>query len=123
MVLGTSISRPSTFTLILSIDAGADLGSVVVALNISCLMRTRRHCQFRPRPRAQFRPTFLIRGATRDKLVLELPHKTLDGPRAGFSERADRPAAGDVVRDPDQVIRVALAPFAVSQTVQGLGHP
>src|SRR5258706_4238284 len=88
-----------------------------------CLLRTCRHCQFRPRPKSQFRPAFLIRGATRDKLVLELPDKTLHWPRASFSERANRPATGDVVRNPDQVVRVALAPFAMSQTMQGFGHP
>jgi hypothetical protein len=41
---------------------------------------------------------FLISRASRNEFILEFPHKTLNRPRAGFPEGANRPATGNVVR-------------------------
>ena len=69
------------------------------------------------------RATFFIGGAFGDEFVFELRQETLHRPGAGFAERADRAAAGNVVGDLHEVIRVLLAAFAVRETVQRLAHP
>src|ERR1700723_997254 len=98
IVLGTSISRPSTFTLIFSItDAG--LFSVIAVVDI--LMRGRQFMPFGRRGRGGFYlflgAAFLVGFAFGDEFVLELPNKTLHGPRTGFAESANRAAIGNVV--------------------------
>jgi hypothetical protein len=57
-------------------------------------------------------PAFLraarfIGGAFGDKFILELRHETLHRPGTGLAEGANRAAAGNVVGDLDQIIRVA----------------
>src|ERR1035437_5949375 len=64
-----------------------------------------------------------IGGAFGNKFVFELRYETLHRPGAGFAERANRAAAGNVVGDLHEVIRVLLAAFAVRETVQRLAHP
>src|SRR2546428_315993 len=84
-----------------------------------------RHC-YLARPPGAFpgagTPPF-TRNPSRHKFILKLSHKTLHGPGAGFTEGANRPAAGDVVGDSDQVIGVRFAALAVSEAVEGLAQP
>src|ERR1017187_3154322 len=87
--------------------------------------RTSRDFHFTRRSSASgfLRPTFFIRCAFRDEFIFELRHETLHGPRAGFAEGTNRAAAGDVVGDLHEIIRVTLAAFAVREAVQRLAHP
>ena len=64
-----------------------------------------------------------IGGTFGDKFVFELRHKTLHRPGTGFAERADRAAAGNVVGNLHEIIRVLRAAFAVCEAMQRLVHP
>src|SRR5438093_4956683 len=58
-----------------------------------------------------------------NKFVLKFRHEALHRPGARFAEGADGPPAGDIVRDAEQIIRVALAALAVRQAMKRLAHP
>src|SRR5262245_58672641 len=58
-----------------------------------------------------------------DEFVLELADETLHRPRTGFAERANRPAARNVVGDFHEIIGVSLAALTMRQAVKGFGHP
>src|ERR1700685_4665418 len=69
------------------------------------------------------RVTRFIRRAFRYKFIFELRDETLHRPRAGFAERANRAAAGNVVGDLHEIIRGGGAAFAVREAMQRLAHP
>src|SRR5450756_407253 len=83
------------------------------------VLRTRRdfHSVRRASAFGFFRATLFVRRALGNEFVFELRHETLHGPRAGFAERADRAAAGNVVGDLHEIIGVALAAFAVREAL------
>src|SRR4030088_1190729 len=101
MVFGASMSRPSTFTLILSTGEGAGLVSVAIVADILKSMERCRLSRRAARPLpfhlqngigGRSGPLSLIRCSLRHKFIPELPHKTLHRPGAGLAKGANRPA-------------------------------
>src|SRR5258706_9250727 len=94
IVLGISISAPSTFTLIFSIGV-AGFNSMVVPRDI---LHACRHLHFLSDPSGVsfFREPLFVRRPLGDKLVLELAHETLHRPAAPFAKGANRAPAGNV---------------------------
>ena len=127
VVFGTSTSRPSTLTLIFSTGGGAGLGSVVAAVDmlvqrcgLACnWSSTLAHGVFQA---AAFGASSSATPRATNS-SLNFADETLHRPGAGFAERANRPAAGNVVGDPHQVIGILLSALAVGQPMQRLGHP
>src|SRR5436190_649051 len=90
---------------------------------ILAVLRTRRDLHFTRWASPAARPPRFIRRTFGDELILELPDKTLHRPRTGFTKGADGASAGNVVRDAEQVIRVALPAFTMREAMQRLAHP
>jgi hypothetical protein len=69
------------------------------------------------------RPRGLISRSARFEFIPEFPNKTLHRPGTGLSERTNRSSARDVIRDPEQVLRILFPPFSMGESMQRLAHP
>jgi len=109
-------ARPKRLPAWLFYDrAGSRLFDAITELDEYYLTRTERGIFLRA--------TRFVSSAFGNKFVFEFCDKTLHRPRAGLAKGANRSAAGNVIRDFDQIIRVTRAAFAVRETMERLAHP